>query len=114
MYPSGQWEGFWFQEAHGKQRMTAFTLWFTNGEITGDGSDVIGGFTFTGGYDIDNGELVMMKQYVGKHRVLYRGKPDGEGCIAGTWSIGGNSTGPFMLKPVLQRPHGGEPIEEIE
>ena len=114
MYPSGQWDGFWFQESHGKQSMKAFVLRFSRGQIAGEGRDVIGRFTFSGANDVDNGEVVLMKQYVGKHRVLYRGKPDGEGCIAGTWSIGDNWKGPFLMKPVVRRPRGDEPIEEME
>lgn len=114
MYPSGLWEGFWFQEAFGKQQMTAFTLRFANGEISGEGRDLVGRFTFSGAYDIANGDIVMMKQYIGKHRVLYRGKPDGEGCIGGTWNVEDVLTGPFLLKPVLQRPTSDEPIDEME
>ncbi|HEY3787955.1 MAG TPA: hypothetical protein VGL71_03830 [Urbifossiella sp.] len=114
MYPSGQWEGFWFQEAYGQQRMNAFTLRFHKGEIAGEGRDVVGRFTFTGSYDARNGEVVMIKQYLGKHRVFYRGQPDGEGCIAGVWSIGESWTGPFMMKPALGRPRGDEPIEEMD
>ena len=56
----------------------------------------------------------MTKQYVGRHRVLYRGRPDGEGCIQGTWSIGDNWSGPFLLKPHLPRPRGDEPIQELD
>ena len=112
MYPSGEWEGFWVQERFGCQPMTAFTLTFTHGEISGGGKDIVGRFTFTGTYDIRNGELVMMKQYIGKHRVLYRGLPDGEGSIQGTWSVDG-TTGVFMLKPIVPRTRGDEPIEEI-
>ena len=31
----------------------------------------------------------MVKLFLGRHRVLYRGRYDGEGTIHGTWSIGG-------------------------
>jgi hypothetical protein len=113
MYPSGQWDGFWVQEHYGRQPMTAFALHFTDGEVTGGGRDVIGRFTFTGAYNVRTGEVVMMKQYVGRHRVLYRGAPDGEGCIQGTWSIGDDWTGPFLMKPVIDRPRGDEPIQEL-
>jgi len=112
VYPSGQWEGFWVQEQFGCQPMTAFTLAFLSGEITGGGKDIIGRFTFTGSYDIRSGEIVMMKQYIGKHRVLYQGNPDGEGCIQGTWSIGGTSGG-FLLRPAVPRPRGDEPVQEM-
>jgi hypothetical protein len=113
VYPSGRWEGFWVQEAFGRQPMTPFTLHFADGGVTGRGRDVIGTFTFAGAYDVRTGAVVMVKQYAGRHRVQYRGQPDGEGCIAGTWSIGEHSTGPFLLKPVVPPPGGDEPIQEI-
>ena len=52
----------------------------------------------------------MTKQYVGRHKVDYVGRGDGEGRIIGTWSIGGYTTGPFSLQPVVR---GDEPIQEI-
>ena len=113
MYPSGQWEGFWQQAGLGRQSMTAFALRFEAGEVSGEGRDVVGPFVFTGAYDIRTGTVVLMKQYVGKHRVVYRGQPDGEGCIIGTWNIGDLNSGPFRLRPVLAKPSGDEPIQEI-
>ena len=113
MYPSGRWDGFWFQEHYGRQAMTEFALRFVEGEVTGGGRDVIGSFHFSGTYDVNTGEIVLLKQYLDKHRVIYRGRPDGEGCIAGTWSIGDTWTGPFLLRPVVRRPRGDEPIEEF-
>jgi hypothetical protein len=114
MYPTGQWEGFWVQEWYGRQPMTAFTLRFAaSGEITGGGRDVIGPFLFSGAFDTGSGAVVMVKQYLGRHQVTYRGQPDGEGCIQGTWSIGENWKGPFLMRPVVSRPRGDEPIREI-
>lgn len=113
MYPSGQWEGFWVQELFGRQAMTPFSLHFADGSVTGQGRDIIGRFTFAGTYDERTGAVVMVKQYVGKHQVLYRGMPDGEGSLQGTWSVGEGGTGPFLLKPVLQRPREDEPIQEL-
>jgi hypothetical protein len=113
MYPSGRWDGFWFQEGWGRQSMTPFTLRFTNGRITGDGRDVVGRFTFSGEYDETTGRLRMVKQYVGRHRVLYVGQPDGEGSIQGTWSMGESHAGPFLLRPAIPKPAGDEPIREI-
>ena len=81
MYPSGQWEGFWQQQGMGRQSMTAFLLRFEAGEVSGEGRDVVGPFQFTGAYDTRTGTVALMKQYLGKHRVVYRGQPDGEGCI---------------------------------
>jgi hypothetical protein len=93
--------------------MAAFTLQFAAGRVSGGGRDVVGRFTFSGEYDEATGEVRMVKQYLGKHQVLYIGRPDGEGSILGTWSIGPSHTGPFLLRPVIAKPTGDEPIQEI-
>ncbi|VTU01151.1 Uncharacterized protein OS=Chthoniobacter flavus Ellin428 GN=CfE428DRAFT_5396 PE=4 SV=1 [Gemmataceae bacterium] len=114
MYPSGRWDGFWVQGmAWGRQAMTPFTLTFAAGEVTGSGRDVVGPFTVAGTYDEATGRVRMVKQYVGKHRVLYVGLPDGEGSIQGTWAIDEHNTGPFLLRPALAKPTGGEPIQDV-
>lgn len=113
MYPSGEWEGFWVQEHYGRQPMRAFTLRFEAGRITGRGRDVIAPFAFRGTYDERTGALVMVKKYLRRHTVTYRGRPDGEGCIQGTWHIGELGSGPFLIRPVVRRPAGDEPIQEI-
>jgi hypothetical protein len=116
MYPSGRWDGFWVQEHYGRQPMRAFELRFENGTISGGGKDIIGRFTFTGAYDTKTGRVLMVKQYVGKHAVRYVGEPDGEGSIQGTWEITtrtGVLSGTFLLRPVVKRPTGEEPIQEI-
>lgn len=81
MYPSGRWDGFWVQEGWGRQSMTPFALRFANGKVSGEGCDVVGRFTFSGTYDEFTGAVRMVKQYLGKHMVLYVGQPDGEGSI---------------------------------
>ena len=113
MYPSGRWDGFWVQSVLGRQPMTAFTLRFADGRVSGEGRDVVGRFAFTGAYDETTGAVRMVKQYLGEHRVLYEGQPDGEGSILGTWSIGPHCTGSFLLRPVVQKPTGDEPIQEF-
>ena len=113
MYPSGQWEGFWVQEYWGRQAMTPFFLRFADGKVSGEGKDVVGRFTFTGISDEGTGLLRLVKQYIGRHSVLYVGQPDGEGSILGTWHIGESYTGPFMIRPSLQKPRGDEPIQEV-
>lgn len=112
MYPSGSWDGFWVQDYFGRQAMTEFQLRFDAGEIDGEGRDVIGPFTFEGVYDLQTGAVVMKKQYVGRHIVFYRGMPDGEGCIAGTWNIGDTWKGPFLIRPVVGRPRRDDPIHD--
>lgn len=117
MFPSGVWEGFWEQEGEGKQPMTQFELHFRpNGCISGHGRDIVGRFTFTGDYDPHTGRIEMVKQYLGAHQVHYAGRPDGEGCILGTWTIDTpwfKDQGAFALKPALPKPTGNEPIFEI-
>lgn len=113
MYPSGRWDGFWVQADWGRQPMTPFALTFAAGRITGTGRDVIGRFTFEGTYDGRTGAVRMVKQYLGRHRVLYVGEPDGEGSIQGRWSIGAAHTGTFLLRPRLAAPTGDDPIHEI-
>ena len=112
MYPSGRWDGFWVQTHWGRQAMTSFALRFEAGRISGEGRDVVGRFTFFGEYDETTGEMRMVKQYAGKHQVLYVGRPDGEGSIQGSWWIE-TATGPFLIRPVVQKPQGDEPIQEI-
>lgn len=117
MYTSGQWEGFWEQELHGRQPMREFELIFRDGEVTGRGTDMIGRFTFAGAYDMQTGQILMVKRYIGRHSVRYAGSPDGEGCIQGTWEITQGDftwTGPFRLRPVLRKPGGDEPIQELK
>ncbi len=120
MFLSGVWRGFWVQKNLGRQPMEAFELHFRGGEVTGRGRDVVGRFTFAGEYDEATGRVRMVKQYLGKHKVLYEGGPDGEGHIQGTWTIIEEflgrkwlTTGPFVLYPDVPRPIGDEPIHEI-
>lgn len=120
MFASGTWRGFWEQAQHGRQEMHAFELHFERGHIRGHGIDLIGGFTFRGTYD-EAGHVRLVKQYLGKHKVEYDGRPDGEGCFLGTWttraSFGGETytdQGPFLMRPALARPAGGEAIEVLK
>ena len=112
MYPSGLWRGYWEQRAFGRQPMNDFMLRFAGGEVQGEGRDIVGRFTVSGSYD-ERGNVVLLKQYLGKHRVLYRGVYDGEGTIFGTWSIGEFWSGPFALCPVRSLPTHDAPIQDI-
>jgi hypothetical protein len=113
MYPSGQWEGFWVQGNSGRQPMTPFFLTFTGNQVTGRGKDIIGPFVFAGEFEEATGQVRLIKQYLGKHSVLYIGQPDGEGSIQGTWHIGEFWKGPFLIRPAIRKPSGNEPIQEI-
>jgi hypothetical protein len=73
------------------------TLRFDDGLIEGQGDDCIGPFTFRGRYDTQ-GNVSMVKQYIGKHRLHYQGTYDGEGTISGRWSYSPSWTGAFALR----------------
>ena len=113
MYASGSWQGFWVQGHMGRQEMTPFSLHFTSGQVIGEGKDIIGRFTFAGEYDVKTGKIRLIKQYIGRHEVLYIGEPDGEGCIQGVWYIGERHHGPFAIRPAIRKARGDEPIQEM-
>lgn len=113
MYPSGPWEGFWVQGEYGRQTMSRFSLTFAAGKVTGKGRDIVGQFVFMGEYDEGTGQIRLLKQYLGKHVVVYIGQPDGEGSIQGTWRIEEYWKGPFLIRPVIQKPIGNEPIQDM-
>ena len=94
---SHTWTGYWEQEGFGRQPMHDLVLHFENGEVQGHGRDIIGRFTFSGRLEAD-GQVLLNKQYLGKHLVLYQGQYDGEGTIFGQWSIGLWYRGDFLLR----------------
>jgi hypothetical protein len=112
MYFSGRWQGFWEQVLWGHQAMHDLELHFADGVVRGRGRDIIGRFTFQGTYD-NQGGVLMTKQYLGRHTVLYHGQYDGEGTIFGRWSIGTEWSGPFALAPERRRPSADEPIVDL-
>jgi hypothetical protein len=94
---SHHWIGFWEQRGYGRQTMENLVLQFQNGQIQGRGDDIIGRFTFAGRMAAD-GRVLLDKEYIGQHRVLYDGQFDGEGAIFGQWSIGSSDRGEFLLR----------------
>lgn len=111
MYPSGLWRGFWEQQFYGRQFMEDFTLRFADGIVSGGGKDIIGLFVVKGEYT--DGQINFVKQYVGRHKVIYTGQYDGEGSIHGTWVIPGDTKGPFSLSPSPYQSKPDDPIQEI-
>ena len=77
--------------------MRELVLRFGAGQIEGGGVDLVGQFTFQGTYDTA-GNVTLVKQYLGRHQVLYRGSYDGEGTIFGEWFIAPFWRGPFALR----------------
>lgn len=110
---AAQWRGYWKQLWYGRQEMHDLVLRFVNGTLTGGGFDCVGRFAFDGTCD-STGEVVMVKQYLGKHKVLYQGQFDGEGTIFGRWSIWPFYSGEFMLTLVRDEAASAErEIQEI-
>jgi hypothetical protein len=103
----GRWRGYWVQTFWGRQPMR-LTLRLSEGLIEGEGDDIVGAFTFRGQYDTQ-GRVSMLKQYIGRHQVLYEGAYDGEGTISGTWTIPPLWRGPFALR--LEAADSAEGIE---
>lgn len=111
MYPSGAWRGFWEQPGYGRQLMHELALRFAGGQIEGEGLDIVGPFHFRGRYD-DSGNIALVKQYLDRHQVEYRGVYDGEGSIFGRWQIG-DFNGAFALKCEKHNVPADAPILEI-
>jgi hypothetical protein len=113
MFHSGNWRGYWEQPGFGRQAMHGFSLMFVEGEISGEGLDILGRFTFSGSYASD-GVIKMVKQYLGKHAVFYTGTYDGEGTIFGEWMVAPGIVGPFALQPELPSNFTAElPIQDL-
>ena len=96
-----KWSGWWEQQWLGRQMMR--NLWLeiaADGLVSGDGRDCVGEFTFRGELRGD-GTISLLKQYEGRHQVLYEGSNSGEG-IFGTWYIGRYDSGRFALRPLAE------------
>lgn len=87
----------------------ALQLTFSNGFMSGDGSDDIGRFQIKGRYDTASRECYWTKTYLGAHDVFYRGFREGKG-IWGTWEIGIHLHGGFHIWPLQD----GEAESEAE
>jgi hypothetical protein len=112
-FPSGPWTGYFLQRwIPGRHTMT-IDLSFGSGQLQGSGSDLVGPFTFQGGYSPGDARCQWVKQYLGKHQVKYTGINEGQG-IWGLWEIralGGlyKDQGAFHIWP-----EGMTPTEEAE
>ena len=78
--------GWWEQDFFGQQPMEQLQMKFEDGLVSGTGFDVVGNFEFTG--SMQGGEIAMVKQYLGRHQVIYAGCYDGEGAFHGDWRAG--------------------------
>jgi hypothetical protein len=85
-FPNGRWTGFYLQYWLPGRHTTNLELTAAVGRLAGTGQDRVGPYTMDGSYDLATGCCEWTKQYVGKHRVSYRGINDGHG-IWGVWEI---------------------------
>lgn len=85
------------------------SLNFSNGHITGEGSDPVGAYIWTGVYDTKAETCSMKKAYLGAHSVEYSGYADENG-IWGKWTIRKRSAGEFHIWP--KKKEAGEGNEE--
>lgn len=113
LFPSGDWEGFYLYPYSSKsdRHMMYFTLNFQDQQVTGSGSDDVGSFTWSGSYDKENMECVLIKHYA-THIVNYQGKVDENG-IWGKWNISYFSGG-FHLWPKKREEEAAEEAVRTE
>jgi len=88
-------KGWWEQQVYGRQPMTSLQVLFQDKRLIGRGIDIVGKFELDGTLH-SNGQVVIVKQYVGRHKVLYVGTYDGEGTFSGHWQIG-NDHGRWLI-----------------
>jgi len=111
-FPSGDWEGFYNDPLGGRPKgEMAMTLDFLNGSISGDGSDPVGSYTWTGTYDTKAETCHLKKTYPGAHTVEYSGYADENG-IWGKWTIRKSRSGTFHVWP--KKKGRGEDNEEVK
>jgi hypothetical protein len=100
-FPSGKWVGFFLDKRlPGRHRME-MVLNFAVGQMSGEGRDRVGRFTFEGSYDTTDGRCHWVKRYVGLHAIRYMGFNEGKG-IWGTWEFGDSGltySGGFHIWP---------------
>jgi hypothetical protein len=66
--------------------MEDLVIEFSSGQLRGSGRDVVGEFRMYGAME-PGGRVRIVKQYIGRHQVVYVGNYDGEGTLFGTWLI---------------------------
>jgi hypothetical protein len=94
--PKLKCEGWWEQDGFGRQPMSGLVIDFSEGQLTGSGEDIVGAFVIRG--SIQDNQVLIRKQYLGKHFIDYRGTADGEGLYTGDWYAGGVSGGKWSIR----------------
>ena len=95
----------------GRQPMSDLKVQVHDGLIHGSGLDVVGQFTMAGQM-AQGGVVRIVKQYVGRHQVVYIGNYDGEGTLFGTWMID-RLAGAWSIK-LLRTPDGETEFDDIQ
>ncbi len=103
--------GWWEQAGFGRQPMNNLVVEFSAGHLSGSGMDIVGEFTLQGHMQSD-GQIRLVKQYVGRHQVIYLGQYDGEGTFFGTWVID-VLHGSWSIKILAGRGDSQPAIQEI-
>lgn len=85
--PLARCEGWWEQDGYGRQPMEELRIAFDGRNLRGSGVDFVGPFTLEGTVS-EAGIVAILKQYLGRHQVVYIGRSDGEGTFTGIWRIG--------------------------
>jgi len=88
--------GWWEQEGYGRQPMNDLTLSFSDGKLSGVGSDIVGEFEFRGLLSDDR--IYLFKQYLGQHSIEYHGISIGEGIYTGDWTCYGEVGGKWLIR----------------
>jgi hypothetical protein len=88
------------------------SLEFTNGRITGEGSDPVGPFIIGGQYDPGSGECRWTKSYIAAHDLFYEGIRVGK-SISGIWELGPYRGG-FKIWPLASGDTDGDAETEEE
>jgi len=90
--------------------MNDLVIRFDGQELAGKGWDCVGEFTLQGKLTEDS-SVKIVKQYVGRHAVVYEGTHDGEGMIYGAWALWGDH-GTFAMRAAGGFQAVDEPIAE--
>jgi hypothetical protein len=104
--------GWWEQNGLGRQAMHNLCVEFVSGQMRGTGTDIVGNFTLHGSLE-SGGRVQIVKQYIGRHHVIYLGQYDGEGTFFGTWVIDAGH-GNWSIKILCSRSNSATEIQEIQ
>ena len=84
-FPSGPWRGFWLQRR--TRGWMNLQLVFKDGDVRGEGEDIVGKFVIRGNYCVETDKVTFRKHYVNGHMVAYAGVAGLDSQIRGQWEI---------------------------